>query len=42
MNSNKTEISKARIINLIDSIISSFLTDVSEIKFNKYNRVRLF
>jgi hypothetical protein len=42
MNSNKTEISKARIINLIDSIISSFLTDVSEIKFNKYNPQQLY
>lgn len=42
MNPGKIEISKSSIIKLLDSIISSFLAEVSKIQFNKYNPQQLY
>lgn len=42
MNSKKVELSKSIVIKCIDSMIISFLADVGEIKFNKYNPQQLY
>lgn len=42
MNSCKTEISKTGIIQLLDALISTFLNEVSQIQFDKYNPQQLY